>query len=67
VRGKSGVPTGWDPEDFDFRSVTRLSTDVMEKLIKIKPVSPGQASRISGITPAAISILMVNLRKQGYL
>lgn len=55
------------PEDFDFNSVIGLSTEVMEKLTKIKPYSLGQASRISGVTPAAISILMVNLKKQGYL
>ena len=55
------------PEDFEFESVTGLSTEVMEKLTKIRPISLGQASRISGITPAAISILMVNLKKQGYL
>jgi len=55
------------PEGFDFSSVIGLSTEVMEKLKKIKPYSLGQASRISGITPAAISILMVNLKKQGYL
>ena len=55
------------PEGFDFGSVTGLSTEVMEKLTRIKPHSLGQASRISGITPAAISILMVNLKKQGYL
>jgi tRNA uridine 5-carboxymethylaminomethyl modification enzyme len=54
-------------EDFDFTSVIGLSTEVMEKLKKIRPYSLGQASRISGITPAAISILMVNLKKQGYL
>jgi tRNA uridine 5-carboxymethylaminomethyl modification enzyme len=55
------------PEGFDFSSVIGLSTEVMEKLKKIKPYSLGQASRISGVTPAAISILMVNLKKQGYL
>jgi tRNA uridine 5-carboxymethylaminomethyl modification enzyme len=55
------------PEGFDFASVIGLSTEVREKLIKIKPISLGQASRISGITPAAISILMINLKKQGYL
>jgi tRNA uridine 5-carboxymethylaminomethyl modification enzyme len=55
------------PEGFDFSSVIGLSTEVMEKLKKIKPFSLGQASRISGVTPAAISILMVNLKKQGYL
>lgn len=55
------------PEEFDFSKVIGLSTEVREKLIKIKPFSLGQASRISGVTPAAISILMVNLKKQGYL
>ena len=54
-------------EDFNFGSVIGLSTEVMEKLVKIKPYSLGQASRISGITPAAISILMINLKKQGYI
>ncbi len=55
------------PEEFDFSKVIGLSTEVREKLVKIKPFSLGQASRISGVTPAAISILMVNLKKQGYL
>jgi len=55
------------PEEFDFSSVIGLSTEVMEKLKKIDPTSLGQASRISGVTPAALSILMVNLKKQGYL
>jgi tRNA uridine 5-carboxymethylaminomethyl modification enzyme len=55
------------PDDFGFSSVIGLSKEVMEKLTKIRPFSLGQASRISGITPAAISILMVNLKKQGYL
>jgi tRNA uridine 5-carboxymethylaminomethyl modification enzyme len=55
------------PEDFDFRTVIGLTTEVMEKLTKIRPISLGQASRISGVTPAAISILMINLKKQGYL
>ncbi|MFB3886523.1 MAG: tRNA uridine-5-carboxymethylaminomethyl(34) synthesis enzyme MnmG [Thermodesulfobacteriota bacterium] len=55
------------PEDFDFSSVVGLSKEVMEKLVKIRPFSLGQASRISGVTPAAISILVVNLKKQGYL
>jgi len=55
------------PKDFAFGSVTGLSIEVMEKLTRIRPMSLGQASRISGVTPAAISILMVNLKKQGYL
>jgi len=55
------------PEGFDFSSVIGLTTEVMEKLRKVRPHSLGQASRISGVTPAAISILMVNLKRQGYL
>jgi tRNA uridine 5-carboxymethylaminomethyl modification enzyme len=55
------------PEGFDFSSIMGLTTEVMEKLKKIKPYSLGQASRISGVTPAAISILMVNLKRQGCL
>ncbi|MBS3920355.1 MAG: tRNA uridine-5-carboxymethylaminomethyl(34) synthesis enzyme MnmG [Deltaproteobacteria bacterium] len=55
------------PEDFDFHSIIGLTTEVSEKLIKIRPISLGQASRISGITPAALSILMINLKKQKYL
>jgi len=55
------------PEVFDFGSIIGLSTEVMEKLKKIRPHSLGQASRVSGVTPAAISILMVNLKKHRYL
>jgi tRNA uridine 5-carboxymethylaminomethyl modification enzyme len=55
------------PERFDFGSVIGLSAEVMEKLKKIRPHSLGQASRVSGVTPAAISILMVNLKRHGYL
>lgn len=50
------------PEDFDFHQVHGLSNELKEKLSTIRPVSLGQASRISGITPAAISVLMVALR-----
>lgn len=55
------------PEGFDFSSVAGLSAEAKEKLIRIRPFSLGQASRISGITPAAVSILMMNLKKQGWL
>ncbi|KPK34417.1 MAG: tRNA uridine 5-carboxymethylaminomethyl modification protein [Nitrospira bacterium SG8_35_1] len=44
-----------------------LSTEVVEKLTKIQPRSLGQASRISGVTPAAISVLQVHLRKLGFI
>ena len=53
------------PEEFDFGSIIGLSAEVMEKLKRIRPRSLGQASRISGVTPAAISILMVNLKRHG--
>lgn len=55
------------PDDVDFNGISALSVEVREKLSRIRPVSLGQASRISGITPAAISILMVYLKKmRGY-
>jgi len=52
------------PPDFDFDKIPGLSREVREKLSKIRPASLGQASRISGVTPAAISILMIYLKKQ---
>lgn len=55
------------PADMDYRQVTGLSNEVIAKLNDHKPVSIGQASRISGVTPAAISILLVWLKKQGML
>src|SRR5499433_1158187 len=51
------------PEDLDYSEITGLSREVREKLTKIKPRSLGQASRIAGITPAAISLLSIYLRK----
>lgn len=51
------------PTNIDYRSLSGLSNEVVEKLTKIQPISLGQASRISGITPAAISVLQVHLRK----
>ena len=50
------------PESFDFHNVSGLSNELKEKLSTIRPASLGQASRIAGITPAAISVLMVALR-----
>ncbi len=55
------------PLDFDYESVGSLSTEVKEKLSKIRPHSLGQASRISGVTPAAISVLMIYLKKLGQI
>ncbi|WP_312122799.1 tRNA uridine-5-carboxymethylaminomethyl(34) synthesis enzyme MnmG [Kosakonia cowanii] len=55
------------PATLDYRQVNGLSNEVIAKLNDHKPSSIGQASRISGITPAAISILLVWLKKQGML
>lgn len=51
------------PPDLDYAQVTALSFEVRQKLQKHRPETLGQASRISGITPAAISLLLVHLRK----
>ena len=55
------------PEDFAYEQVTGLSAEVREKLMRIRPVTVGQASRIPGVTPAAISILLVHLKKHKLL
>ncbi|MEL5590747.1 tRNA uridine-5-carboxymethylaminomethyl(34) synthesis enzyme MnmG [Serratia ureilytica] len=55
------------PLDLDYHQVSGLSNEVIAKLNDHKPNSIGQASRISGITPAAISILLIWLKKQGLL
>jgi len=55
------------PPDFNYSGLSGISREIREKLSKFKPLNLGQASRISGITPAAISLLMVYLRKAGPL
>lgn len=52
------------PADFDYSSTPGISAEVAEKLNKIRPQSLGQASRISGVTPAALTILHIFLEKQ---
>jgi tRNA uridine 5-carboxymethylaminomethyl modification enzyme len=49
----------------DYSLVNGFSNEVAQKLNEHKPVSIGQASRISGVTPAAISLLLVYLKKHG--
>ncbi len=51
------------PQNLDYSGISALSREIREKLIKFKPLNLGQASRISGVTPAAISLLMVYLKK----
>lgn len=53
------------PEVMDYGSVHGFSTEVREKLSKVRPISLGQASRISGITPAALMALQVHLKRMG--
>jgi len=51
------------PAFIDYGTVHGLSSEIKEKLTRIKPLTLGQASRISGVTPAAVSILMIHLEK----
>lgn len=51
------------PHDFDYRGIRGLSNEVQQKLAAAKPATVGMASRIPGITPAAISLLLVHLKK----
>lgn len=55
------------PENINYQDVRGLSNEVIEKLSKHRPVNLGQAGRIQGITPAAISLLRVHLKKQALL
>jgi tRNA uridine 5-carboxymethylaminomethyl modification enzyme len=52
------------PQDLDYRSVRGLSVEVRHKLSQHRPQTIGQAARISGVTPAAISLLLVHLRRK---
>lgn len=52
------------PDSFDYEVVTGLSSEVCEKLKKQKPETLGQAARIPGVTPAAISLLLIHLKKK---
>jgi tRNA uridine 5-carboxymethylaminomethyl modification enzyme len=53
------------PEWFDYRSVSGLSREMQEKLAKVRPQTIGQASRIPGVTPAAVSLVNVYIEIQG--
>lgn len=55
------------PVDMDFSKISGLSNEVVAKLSEARPETIGKASRISGITPAAISLLLVYLKKHGML
>ncbi len=53
------------PEDFDYAAVRGLSAEVTAKFARVRPQTVGQAQRIPGVTPAAISLLLVHLARQG--
>ncbi|MFO6424568.1 tRNA uridine-5-carboxymethylaminomethyl(34) synthesis enzyme MnmG [Motilimonas sp. KMU-193] len=55
------------PADFDYSNISGLSNEVKAKLADARPETVGKASRISGITPAAVSILLIHLKKLGLL
>jgi tRNA uridine 5-carboxymethylaminomethyl modification enzyme len=52
------------PMDFDYQSISGLGAEIESKLMKVKPQTIGQAQRIPGMTPAAISLLLVTLSKR---
>jgi tRNA uridine 5-carboxymethylaminomethyl modification enzyme len=54
------------PDDLDYMSVRALSMEVRQKLTRHRPETLGQASRIAGVTPAAISLLLVHLKRGGF-
>ena len=55
------------PEDIDYDAVQGLSNEVRQKLAQVRPATLGQAGRISGVTPAAISLMLIHLKKHGLL
>jgi len=52
------------PDDIDFAQVRGLSTEVRQRLKEVRPATLGQASRVPGVTPAAISLLLVHLKRR---
>jgi tRNA uridine 5-carboxymethylaminomethyl modification enzyme len=54
------------PDDLDYMAVPALSIEVRQKLQKHRPETLGLASRISGVTPAAVSLLLVHLKRRGF-
>ena len=55
------------PQTFNYNNVSGLSSEVQQKLSEQRPDTVGQASRIPGVTPAAVSLLLVSLKKQHML
>jgi tRNA uridine 5-carboxymethylaminomethyl modification enzyme len=55
------------PEELDFTTISGLSNEVRQKLAARRPATLGQAARIPGVTPAAVSLLLVHLKRHGEL
>ena len=55
------------PPEFDYRTVAGLSNEIKQKLTSLRPDNLGRAARIPGVTPAAISLLLIYLKKRGML
>jgi tRNA uridine 5-carboxymethylaminomethyl modification enzyme len=60
-RGTDGLPL---PDDLDYASIHGLSHEIRQKLSRQRPATVGQASRIPGVTPVAVSLLLVHLQKR---
>jgi len=54
------------PDDLEFAKIASLSNEVKEKLTRVRPSTLGQAARIQGVTPAAIAVLQIYLRKKNH-
>ena len=61
-RAREALPI---PDGFDYAAVRGLSAEVSEKLARHRPATIGQAGRVSGVTPAAVSLLLVHLKRRG--
>ena len=55
------------PDDFDYETVEGLSNEIKQKLMNVRPNNLGRAARVPGVTPAAISLLLIYLKKRGLL
>ncbi|MFN2377444.1 MAG: tRNA uridine-5-carboxymethylaminomethyl(34) synthesis enzyme MnmG [Candidatus Binatia bacterium] len=64
IERMSGLDSARIPKDLDYAKVEGLSAEVTEKLSQIEPITLGQASRISGITPAALIAISIHLKKR---
>jgi tRNA uridine 5-carboxymethylaminomethyl modification enzyme len=65
VRQASRLEAARLPDDFGYQSITGLRTEARQALERVRPLTVGQASRIPGVTPADVAVLLITLRRQG--